>query len=111
MYVVAIVYASMADTAAILSALEKIGGELNERMGSMETEMGSLRADLSKQVMVIGKQMKVLQGATIESAVRKTVQKRYGEKYGEGFVIQGLSGISRLCVRSKSSQSQRPIEA
>lgn len=104
----------MADTtAAILSALEKIGAELNERMGSMETgmgelktEMGSMRADLSKQVMVIGKQMKVLQGTTIESAVRKTVQKLYGEKYGEGFVIQGLSGISRLCVRSKSSQCE-----
>jgi hypothetical protein len=116
----------MTDMAEVLSAIQRLNAriememgsvkeimcslksEMKVEIGSMKAEIGSMKAEISSmgaKVVVLGKQMKVLQGATIESAVRKTVKKNYGEKYSEGFVLQGLSGISRLVVPSTQKLS------
>ena len=87
-------YETMTDMAEVLSAIQQLNARIETEMGSvkeimcslkteMKAEIGSMKAEISSmgaKVVVLGKQMKVLQGATIESAVRKTVKKKIRRK-------------------------------
>jgi hypothetical protein len=107
---------------ALLNKLEKMDAKLDANMKSVDARFDALEGrmdfvedrlhDLTIEVRATDNRVKSLgdnfddfKGRTNERILRDEVKRRYGEHFCRPFVVQGLSGLVRLTLASKRSES------
>jgi len=80
--------------------------EINVKIHELKTEMQEMKSEVEKAKSLIGtvnSNLQSFRGTMFEASVRRTVKLKYGEKFGENIVINGLDSLANLCGASKSS--------